>query len=234
MLSSSPQQPATGSSLQGFLDSTNPTIPLWSFAVNLAIAGLLCFAVAQVYVRFGRSLSNRSSLARNFVMIGVTTMLIISIVKSSLALSLGLVGALSIVRFRTAIKEPEELAYLFLTISIGLGLGANQWVITSAAVAIIVAGIALRGHFGSRSGTSNLYLTVRRESGGDPGLGHVTRTLQENCSELSLMRFDESGEAMEACYLVNFDDVAQLERAKSALQSQGAVSLSFVDSHGIL
>ena len=42
-----------------------------------------------------------------------------------LALSLGLVGALSIVRFRAAIKEPEELAYLFLTISVGLGFGAK-------------------------------------------------------------------------------------------------------------
>ena len=52
------------------------------------------------------------------------------IVKSSLALSLGLVGALSIVRFRAAIKEPEELVYLFLIIAIGLGCGANQLIIT--------------------------------------------------------------------------------------------------------
>ena len=53
-------------------------------------------------------------------------MVMITIVKSSLALSLGLVGALSIVRFRTAIKEPEELSYAFLSIAIGLGLGADQ------------------------------------------------------------------------------------------------------------
>ena len=46
-------------------------------------------------------------------MLGITTTIVITIVKSSLALSLGLVGALSIVRFRAAIKEPEELVYLF-------------------------------------------------------------------------------------------------------------------------
>lgn len=57
-------------------------------------------------------------------------MLVITVVKSSLALSLGLVGALSIIRFRSAIKEPEELTYLFLAISLGLGFGANQTVIT--------------------------------------------------------------------------------------------------------
>ena len=56
------------------------------------------------------------------------------IVKNSLALSLGLVGALSIVRFRAAIKEPEELVYLFLVIAAGLGCGSGQ-------IKIIVVGI---------------------------------------------------------------------------------------------
>ncbi len=71
-------------------------------------------------------------------------MLIITIVKSSLALSLGLVGALSIVRFRSAIKEPEELAYLFLCIAIGLGLGASQTAITTLAFIVIMGVLMLK------------------------------------------------------------------------------------------
>ena len=63
-------------------------------------------------------------------------MLIIFVVKSSLALSLGLVGALSIVRFRSAIKEPEELTFLFLNIALGIGFGAN------ARTALITRGLA--------------------------------------------------------------------------------------------
>ena len=55
----------------------------------------------------------------------------IVIVKSSIALSLGLVGALSIVRFRTPIKEPEDLTYLFLSIALGVGYGSFQILITS-------------------------------------------------------------------------------------------------------
>ena len=50
----------------------------------------------------------------------MVTTLVIAVVKSSLALSLGLVGALSIVRFRTPVKEPEELTYLFFSIALGL------------------------------------------------------------------------------------------------------------------
>ena len=56
-------------------------------------------------------------------------MTVITVVKSSLALSLGLVGALSIVRFRTPIKEPEELIYLFICLSLGLAVGADQRII---------------------------------------------------------------------------------------------------------
>ncbi|HAE74801.1 MAG TPA: DUF4956 domain-containing protein, partial [Alphaproteobacteria bacterium] len=67
----------------------------------------------------------------------------ITIVKSSLALSLGLVGALSIVRFRTPIKEPEELAYLFIAIAMGLGLGADQTLPTVLASLVILVTMAL-------------------------------------------------------------------------------------------
>ena len=77
-----------------------------------------------------KHLSNRESFGNIFILLSVITMIVITIVKSSLALSLGLVGALSIIRFRTAIKEPEELAYLFLSIALGLGFGANQQIPT--------------------------------------------------------------------------------------------------------
>ena len=61
----------------------------------------------------------------------------ITVIKFSLALSLGLVGALSIVRFRAAIKEPEELIYLFLIIGIGLAAGANQFLVAIIATVFI-------------------------------------------------------------------------------------------------
>ena len=67
--------------------------------------------------------------------------LIITVIKSSIALSLGLVGALSIIRFRTPIKEPEELAYIFIAVAIGLGLGANQ--VMATLIGFVVVAIAM-------------------------------------------------------------------------------------------
>ena len=105
-----------------FAESIHPI----DFVVNLFIATVLSMALASFYIHFGNSVSNRRKFSSNFVPLALTTMLVMIIVKSSLALSLGLVGALSIVRFRAAIKDPEELTYLFLVIGLGLCTGANQ------------------------------------------------------------------------------------------------------------
>jgi len=105
-------------------------INLISFVESLILAGFLSFIIQITYLKFSTSLSNKFDFSKIFIILGLTTTLVITIVKSSLALSLGLVGALSIVRFRAAIKEPEELVYLFLIIATGLGCGAGQLKIT--------------------------------------------------------------------------------------------------------
>ena len=122
-------QNLTKSDLNFFVNQ-NIQIDLPNFVLSLVCAAILSFLVQLFYVRYSSTLSNRTEFSKNFVILGVTTCIVIMIVKSSLALSLGLVGALSIVRFRAAIKEPEELVYLFLIIAIGLGCGANQLIIT--------------------------------------------------------------------------------------------------------
>ena len=117
------------SDLNFFLNQ-NIQINLTGFVTNLIVTLILCFVLRYIYLKFSTTLSNKDEFSKNFVILGITTCIIITIVKSSLALSLGLVGALSIVRFRAAIKEPEELVYLFLVIAIGLGNGAGQTYIT--------------------------------------------------------------------------------------------------------
>ena len=81
-------------------------------------------------MKFGKSINNKENFSDTFVLLAITTTVVITVVKFSLALSLGLVGALSIVRFRAAIKEPEELIYLFLIIGVGLASGSGQYYIS--------------------------------------------------------------------------------------------------------
>jgi hypothetical protein len=100
---------------------------LFSFFLCL----LVSFIVRDFYIRRSFSLTGKAHIGSIIPILSSIVFLVIVVVKSSLALSLGLVGALSIVRFRTPIKEPEELVYLFLAIAIGLGYGAGQLLITT-------------------------------------------------------------------------------------------------------
>lgn len=219
---------------QDFLTTRSVEIPLTDFMVNLLLAALLAFVLRLVYVRYGNALSNRKTFAQNFILITVTTMVIITIVKSSLALSLGLVGALSIVRFRTAIKEPEELAYLFLAISIGLGLGADQRVITLVAFAIIVGIIWLTRLSYRAEANQNLYLTISSHSPKRAELRDIVHVLDQHCTAVSLKRFDDARELLEAAFLVEFEDFSQLEITRSELQKIGdGVQITFLDNNGL-
>jgi hypothetical protein len=106
------------------------------------------------------------------------TTLVIMVVRASLAASLGLVGALSIIRFRTPVKEPEELAYLFMAIGIGVGMGVNQAAVTAVSMGLILLVLAVRSLLSRESQYPNLYVNIglpgpasarRRRSGRPPG-----------------------------------------------------------------
>ena len=103
-----------------------PAVSLESLVFNMILGAILSSIIGWHYSQRAKKKVLRPELGFVLPVICLTTLLVISVVKSSLALSLGLVGALSIVRFRTPVKEPEELAYIFLAIALGLALGADQ------------------------------------------------------------------------------------------------------------
>lgn len=99
--------------------------------INFFICLSFSFILRELFLRFSSVSFNKNSISNNLVILSLIVFVVIIIVKNSLALSLGLVGALSIVRFRTPIKEPTELIYLFLSIALGLGFGSSQTLITA-------------------------------------------------------------------------------------------------------
>ena len=96
------------------------------------------FILMYVYKNKANSLSSKIQISMIIPLLSNITFLVILIVKSSLALSLGLVGALSVIRFRTPVKEPEDLAFLFFAIALGIGYGALQIYSTSIIFLILI------------------------------------------------------------------------------------------------
>jgi hypothetical protein len=219
--------------LESFLANPSVQVDARGFGVNLCLAALLAWALARVYLRFGGALSNRRLFGKSFVMFAATTVLVISIVKSSLALSLGLLGALSIVRFRSAIKEPEELAYLILLVAIGLGFGTGQRALTLVGFLILVALIGLRQLGARQPAPQNLHLAVEAPSAEIPMRG-VVEILERHCRAVDVRRFEQSAERLEASFRIEFDELAQLEAAVAELLAgnQG-LQISFLGAKGL-
>ncbi|MBL4623532.1 MAG: DUF4956 domain-containing protein [Flavobacteriales bacterium] len=117
--------------LSNFIQNQQSQLDLIPILFNFVICLLMAFIIRALYIRRSYSLTGEHHIASILPVLSAVVFSVIVVVKSSLALSLGLVGALSIVRFRTPIKEPEELVYLFMAISIGLGYGAGHTLITT-------------------------------------------------------------------------------------------------------
>lgn len=202
-------------------------LSLVDFIINLILTALLTFLIGLLFDRYSKVLSNRKAMIKTFVLVGMTTMLIISIVKSSVALSLGLVGALSIVRFRTAIKEPEELAYFFMCISIGLGMGANEKWITIAGFIILALAIVFLGGKKVVSSTQNLIIRTKQKISET----EMLKLLESQTQSLDLRRYDQNSDYSEFAFILEFSSVDKLMELKKMLEDKYEnISISFISN----
>jgi uncharacterized membrane protein YhiD involved in acid resistance len=221
-----------------FLKTQSAQIPLFNFSINLILSGFLSWILSIVYIKYGNSISNRKLFAKNLILLSITTMVIISIVKSSLALSLGLVGALSIIRFRTAIKEPEELVFLFIAITIGLGLGANQVKTVVLAFILIIGFIVLTRNLNRTSENSSLFLTISSEKKVF-NINNLSEIVSNNCSGVKLKRYDIINEKnnimIETVFQISVNNINNLQKLQFELENiDSNVKVSIIDEAGII
>ena len=212
-----------------------PTASITTFTLNMVLGLLLSVAVAWYYRSYGHVLGNRRKLAALMPALTLTTGIVSSVVKSSLALSLGLVGALSIVRFRTAIKEPEELLYLFISIAIGLGAGAEQRDIIIIGVALLLAFLSVRTVFARRTRDHNLYLSITIADEEAGLFARVNDCLLEYVDVLDFRRLDSRDGTMQLTYFIECDDPQVVNDLVDQLkQSFPVVEISFLQQEQVL
>lgn len=113
---------------------TNLFLTITSFFLCI----LFSLYIKSFFIKYSRTLSSKNQVAQAIPLITSITFFIIVTVKSSLALSLGLIGALSIVRFRAPIKEPEELAFIFMAVAVGIGFGSGKIFISTTILTMII------------------------------------------------------------------------------------------------
>jgi hypothetical protein len=172
-------------------------IPILVLIKNLGLGLVLATALSALIQKSTRLPVDTSQYLPLFLILIPTMILIITVIKTSIALSLGLVGALSIVRFRTPVKEPEELAYIFVAIAIGLGLGANQAIATIVAfsiVSIVFFPTMYRRSRKEKKGARDVFLDIKFPalSGKSISIENVAEILESEKLRYRFKRIEES------------------------------------------
>ncbi len=180
------------------------------------------FILMHVYKNKSNSLSSKKQIAPIIPILSCITFLVILIVKSSLALSLGLVGALSVIRFRTPIKEPEDLTFLFLSIALGIGYGALQ--VYSTTIVFIVI-IFIIWFFLSRRTLSitndfNLYIEGKSNNLTSENIKKIADFLKIHSEEANITKIEKDENSTIIYFRVSFSSFEHIRGVVDTLDSE--------------
>ena len=185
------------------LQSQDDEISLSLTVINFVFCIIFSLILREFFLRYSNISFNRSSIARNLVILSCIVFVVIVIVKNSLALSLGLVGALSIVRFRTPIKDPTELIYLFFSIALGLGFGSSQTLITAILSTLIFLYIYFTRSQNFATSQIDDYNFIIEWNDRDESLDKINEIIKSYNEIVSIEKISSEKNKMVAMYCIN-------------------------------
>ncbi len=121
-----------------------PGRDIFDVLFSLTIAVVIAIVISQIYKYTNRGMNFELSFMTTLVLLAPIVTVVMLFIRGDLVLSLGLIGSLSIIRFRTPIKDTRDMVFLFWTISVGLGSGTYNWTVvifSSIFIAIVTYGL---------------------------------------------------------------------------------------------
>ncbi|MFT5430361.1 MAG: putative membrane protein YhiD involved in acid resistance [Myxococcota bacterium] len=184
-------------------DAADPVQLALQSTASVLVAVVLSVIVALVYRSTHRGVQYSASFALTLVMLAAVGTLVMMVIGDSLARAFGVFGALSLVRFRTAVKDPKDIAYVFLVLAIGMAAGTGRFLVavSGSGVILIVVAILSKLKFGSK--VRDEYL-LRMVYGGAATVG-VPAALAELTRRTVLLTISgfDGDRGVEATYLVS-------------------------------
>lgn len=205
-----------------YLIETNSSVSVYQVVLAMLVALVLGMFMYVMYKKTYSGVVYSKSFNQTLVLLSVIVTMVMTIIGGNLALSLGMVGSLSIIRFRTAIKEPKDMAYLFWAIAIGLSCGAEMYVVAvvgSAVIAIMLFVFKRDVYDGST------YLVVVRGSKLDSDA--IEKLIGENTRKWKVRMQNATGEHEEITYEADLkkNNVSDLAKALRATDGTEAVNV---------
>lgn len=197
---------------------------------SLVLAFVLGQAAAWMYVYTHTGLSYSRAFVQSIVVLTVVLSLGMMVIGNNIAIAFGLIGALSVIRFRNILKDTRDTAFIFFTLVSGLatGTGRHGLAVIGTAIFLVVVLYLHWTQFGSRD-TSDAFLRFRLAAGGEGG-GQVQPLLTRHCRRSTLVseRFAEAGDGEIAYRLVMRNPRRASELMDELRALRGVSQVSFV------
>jgi uncharacterized membrane protein YhiD involved in acid resistance len=184
-----------------YIRSTNAVLTITTVMMNMLVTVLIAMFIFWVYKRTYTGVLYSRSFNITLLLTSLVTAMVMMVIGTNLALSLGMVGALSIIRFRSAIKDPRDIGFLFWGIAAGLSAGTGSYVI--AAVGSLIIAIILFLFERQQAAVYPYLLVVKGERIDEGALREI---VNHNVSRYSLRMKNVSQLGMEIIYEVRFQD----------------------------
>lgn len=194
------------------------TISYGEMAINMALATALGVLVSLVYRSTHKGLSYSQSFTQTILFVTVIVAIVMMVIGSSLARAFALVGALSIIRFRTVVKDTKDTAFVFGALAIGMAAGTSNYVLAALAAAFVCA-IALTVYttnFGALY-KSEFILRFTFDQSSDSAA--YLQIIQEHAKRSNLLHLEPSGDGstLRLTYDITLEKDATAEKLTSAL-----------------
>ena len=165
--------------ISGLWSSQTITPASWlTILVSLVLAFAVGLFIAWIYRRNFRGVMYSNNFALTLVLMTLITCPVVMCIKESIQLSMGMVGALSIVRFRTAVKDPMDTVYMFWAIAVGITVGANFLLFSIIGTLVIAAIMLVLSFVGNNMGHNYLLVVHYDERYSKEVTGAVNKMVQ--------------------------------------------------------
>lgn len=206
-----------------YLLESSLSISIYQILMAMMTALILALFMYFIYRKTYAGVVYSKSFNQTLVLISIIITMVMMIIGGNLALSLGMVGSLSVIRFRTAIKEPRDMAFLFWSIAIGLSCGAEMYGVAVIG-SVVIAGILLAFKFDIYD--KNIYLAVVR--GSEIELSNVEKTVKEYTGrnyKVHMQNFTKNGQEITYEIRLKDTDTTKLVEALYGIGGIDAVNI---------
>lgn len=175
---------------------------------SVFLAALMGLAISRIYKWTHRGLNYEHTFMATLVLLAPIVSVVMLYIRGDLVLSLGLIGSLSIIRFRTPIKDTRDMVFLFWVIAVGLGAGTYNWAIVAVTTPIIAVIVALLYFFRyGNSPNSDFVLVIKGQ--GSYQKGEIEAVLAKYSSDYRTRSFDVDDVNWEIIFEMRFAQAEQ-------------------------